>query len=159
MCGLLLVAWIATASCSGDTCSGGRNMSAPHLDGDIFTDADTPAVRISWSQGTGHGAGLPDTYFAQVSAGEYGDDTDLVGSVRFMAPRSVIVQLKPAFAERIKSKFAVTFTLEFPDRRSSIRCYHRGMSDRYILKVEMTFNGQGRLTSSDLKEYEFLGPI
>src|SRR5262245_1320296 len=105
--GLLLVVCIATA-CNRDTCSGGLNMSAPHLDGDIYTDADTPAIRISWSQGTGRGVGLPDSYFAKVAVGEYGDDRDLVGSVSFMAPRSVVVQFTPAFAERIKSKPAVT---------------------------------------------------
>jgi hypothetical protein len=139
-------------------------MSAPHLDGGIYTDAGTQAVRISWSQGTGRGARLPESYFAQVfSIGsqvspEYGDD-DLIDSVKFMPPRTVIVYFSSAFVARIKSKPSVTFVVMFPDRRTSISCHHHGMSDRYYLKVDMAFDDRGRLTSSNLIEVAALGPI
>ena len=155
---LLWILFIATVSCGRDTCTGGLNVSAPHLDGGIYTDTGTPAVRISWSQGTGRGARLPESYFAQVSSSEYGD-VDLIDSVRFMAPRTVIVYFSSAFVERIKSKPTVTFSLMFPDRSTSISCYHRGMSDRYFLKVDMAFDDRGRLTSSNLIEVVELGPI
>jgi hypothetical protein len=134
-------------------------MSEPRVDRGIYTDAGMPALRISWSRGTGRGAGLPDTYFEAVSPGEYGDDPYLIDSVRFMAPRTVIVQFTPAFEERIKSKRSLTFTLKFPDRRTGISCYHRGMSDRYFLKVELTVDDKGLVTSSSLGEFYQLGPI
>src|SRR5262245_56464949 len=158
-CLLLCVALMATVSCSEDTCNNGLNMSAPHIDGGIYTDAGMPAVRISWSQGTERGARLPETYFAQVSLVENGEDFDLIGSVRFMAPQTIVVRFTSAFWERVKSKPTVTFELRFPDRRDSISCYHRGMSDRYFLKVEMTFDDKGRLASSSLGEFVYLGPI
>ena len=35
---LIWILFIATVSCGRDTCTGGLNISAPHLDGGIYTD-------------------------------------------------------------------------------------------------------------------------
>ncbi len=156
---LLGIILMLPLACNRDTCNGGLNMSSPHLDGGIYTDAGLPAVRLSWSPGTERGALLLEAYFAEVSLSEgYGEDDDLLSSVRFMAPRTLIVQFTSAFTDRARGK-TVTFALRFPDRRTSISCRHRGMSDKYILKVQMTFDDTGMLRSSNLTEFPVLGAI
>ena len=53
-------------ACSINTCTRGQNMTNPRLVNGVEQVEAGHRIRITWDQGTGRGASLPDAYFAVV---------------------------------------------------------------------------------------------
>jgi hypothetical protein len=140
----------------GDNCTQGDNMTSPALAGGLEQGSDGAQVRILWDPGTGRGAELPSSYFDTVTV--EGPDAAAVSQVKLTKEREItvtFVDLAPILA----AQSSLSFSLVFPDRREFIMCSHPGMADRYLLDVTLTFDQNGAIAGSELKQHIQLGDI
>ena len=138
----------------GDTCSGGSNMENVRVTLGTNT-ASATELTITWDRGTGPGAGLPDTYFEQVTV--VGGASK--GTATFSPERTLAVTYAGAPEPADGGDSMLRIILQFPDRRTAIECSHPGMADRYYLTVTLTFDSSGALRESTAVESVSLGNI
>jgi hypothetical protein len=117
--------------------------------------ATATEVTITWDQGTGLGAGLPDSYFEQVKV--VGGASE--GTAVFSPERTIVVTLSRVPEPVDGGGSLLRFVLQFPDRRTAIACSHPGMADQYFLIVTMTFDASGALRDSTAEEDVSLGNV
>jgi hypothetical protein len=147
-----------------DTCSGGSNMSSPRLASGGDTSSAGLTLLIAWDRGTGRGADLPDSYFAEVGVSNYRfaeSDNGRIADLKLEGSRLISVTLDPVFRETARSRTAVLY-LEFPDRAGSLHCSHPGGDpsggpDLYLLKVSLSFDAAGLLSDSQFVEEVHFG--
>jgi hypothetical protein len=117
--------------------------------------ASMTEVTIAWDAGTGPGAGLPDTYFENVTV--VGGASK--GTARLSTERTIVVTYSGAPEAADGGDSVLSILLQFPDRRTAIACSHPGMADQYYLTVTLTFDSSGALRESTAKESVSLGNI
>ena len=161
MLALLLAAsaW-GCSSDDADTCTQGDTMSEPRA-ADLDAGADAPELVLSWDRGTGRASELPSRYFDAVTLAPAPETSatvlPLITSVEHSAEREITVTFAP-LTEYLMSASQLDFTLVFPDRESFIDCNHRGMADRYLLDVALTFEA-GSYSGAELSQRVVLGAI
>jgi hypothetical protein len=157
-----LAALLLVVGCDSDpedTCTEGDNMGNPKVEDGFDPTLAAPALRITWSAGTGNGTDLSPEYFDQVAVALETDVAvrDLISSLARPAPREIVVTFA-ALDTFLASQSELDFTLEFPDREEFIMCSHPGMADRYLLDVSVTLDS-GAVVSSELSQRVQLGAI
>jgi hypothetical protein len=122
---LSLVILVGTACWWRDACSGGENMTHPRVDRGLRTSTGGRSVVLRWDGGTGPGAACVGRPGCPVAAVAVLDERALEVHLSADAPQTG----------------ALSFALEFPDRRAAIECTHPGMSDHHSLAVELAVDG------------------
>ena len=142
-----------------DTCTEGDNMGSPMVADGFDPTVAAPALRLTWSAGSGSGTDLPPEYFDQVAVALETDAAvrDLISSLERPAPREIVVNFA-SLDTFLASQSELSFTLEFPDREEFIDCSHAGMADRYLLEVSVTLDS-GAVVNSELSQRVQLGAI
>ena len=144
---------------TADTCNGGLNMSSPMLAAGLEGNAESPAIRIVWSQGTGRGADLPHSYFASVRVA-FGVPVliaALIDAVALTADREITVRFKN-LDEFLAENASLQFMLGLADRQAFIDCDHPGGTDSYQLRVTLQFDGN-TVTGAQFEETLDAGAI